>query len=564
MTQDAKPGLRRTRTRRRALPGARAGAALLLLAGLAAGAAVAQPGELVRMDLANGRYWQGRVIGENPREVLLQTVNGPIAIPRESILRMAPLAPRPTQVAAVGAAPALAAAARTARLGAGTPRLAPGEQAGSLRLTAEGGVAEALLPTLLADYGRDVGLASVRADLAGAGGEQVFELSTAESARLVRAAVTPRGPAQALREMMQERSDIAVLTRRLGEFDPRALRESGIDPRRGLTEAVVALSAVAVIVHQDNPLRAPSLAQLRGLFSGAIARWSEVGGPAAPVNVYVLDDRSSATETLRERVLGAQGRIAGTARVLGSPEDLADAVAADPLGIGIVDVASIRNTRALALKLSCGIVASPGRFQIASEEYPLARRVLFYAGAGASPLVRDFMAYAVSDRGQASVATSGLVDLVPQLSSAEEAAAQLAAAGAALPAELRAVAQPDIAAFQRVVAGARRLSITFRFDVGRHEPDARAEEDMNRLARWARAAENAARQIILVGHASVDGNYQANVTLSRVRAQTVATRLRGLGVNVARVESVGPASPVMCPEDAGEIDNNRRVEVWIQ
>jgi phosphate transport system substrate-binding protein len=188
----------------------------------------------------------------------------------------------------------------------------------------------------------------------------------------------------------------------------------------------------------------------------------------------------------------------------------------------------------------------------------------FTASARTPPLGRDFLAYAVGDRAQAAAARAGFTNLAPLLATEEESKAQIAAAGDALPADIKAVAGPEVAQFRQLVGNARRLSITFRFEAGRTDLDARAEADLARLARWAQDPANGRKPLMLIGHASVDGAYASNIALSRARAQSVATRLGTLGVAVASVDSVGPVSPVACSSATGEGDINRRVEVWVK
>lgn len=53
----------------------------------------------------------------------------------------------------------------------------------------------------------------------------------------------------------------------------------------GLKETVVALDGIAVIVNQKNKVKDLSLEQIKGLVTGEIKNWNEVGGDDSPVTV---------------------------------------------------------------------------------------------------------------------------------------------------------------------------------------------------------------------------------------------------------------------------------------
>lgn len=343
---------------------------------------------------------------------------------------------------------------------------------------------------------------------------------------------------------------------------------SGAAVQRADQEHVIGLSGVVVIVHRDNPLRMIPLAQLRELLSGAMPRWpvgSALGALAGqPVSVYGLDRRSGEYDVVQDRVLGANGRLAGQARLFVSHEDLADAVAADPGAIGFVGAAYARNARVLRLEQECGLAGDADEFYLKTEEYPLSRRLYLYATGRASPLARDLVHYAESARAQGVVAKAGFVNLDPVLSSIAQSAAQLAAAGRFLPEDQQAPGAAQAQGLRQVLSGARRLSVTFRFEAARADLDARAEADLTRLVGWARNAGVAGSSLVLIGHASPDGLFPTNLELSRARALAVSARLRQMGVSVGQVEGVGPVNQVVCSKSPTENDMNRRVEVWIR
>ncbi len=434
-----------------------------------------------------------------------------------------------------------------------------------MRLSGASALGTQLVPALLAEYGQEAGLGMLREDFPPDPAERLYLIQGPETARSLRAEVRVHTTARALADLAAGRTELALAVRRVNDGELRAAQAAGTGNLRqpGL-EQVVAMSGVVIIVQRDNPVVQLGLDQVRDLLMGTITRWSVLGGPPVPVHVYALREEADATGIVRERLLGPAGRLAAGATRFEFHEDLADALAADPGGIGFVDIAHSRNARALRLRAVCGLTYAATSFHLQSEEYPLAQRMYLYASARTPPLARDFLAFAVSDRAQPVIATAGFVNLAPVLATAAETATQVAVAGEALPAELRPIAAPEVVRFRQLVAGARRLSVTFRFDVGQTTLDPRAEADIGRLARWERDPANGRKSILLIGHASLDGAYTTNLALARARAHSVAARVAALGVPVAQVDSVGPVSPIACTGGIGETDINRRVEVWIR
>ena len=161
---------------------------------------------------------------------------------------------------------------------------------------------------------------------------------------------------------------------------------------------------------------------------------------------------------------------------------------------------------------------------------------------------------------------AGAVDLLPSVASETYAADRLDNAGNALDGGRTRIRTTDLRAFEEATQNANRLSITFRFLEGTDNLDARAEADLGRLAALMQTPDYAKSQLILVGFSAARGDYAANRTLSRDRAQNVRDRLvNTLGVKDVRAYGIGPAAPVACnTEKSVTALMNQRVEAWIR
>ena len=135
-----------------------------------------------------------------------------------------------------------------------------------------------------------------------------------------------------------------------------------------LTIRRIARDAVIPIVNQANPVHDATLVALRGIFSGEIRNWSELGGPDAAIDVLTHDDSSGTYETWKERVMGEKRVILPTAQVVGTSAMLR-AIEDNPNAIGYVAYASFSGS---VRALSIGGVA-PTVESISTETFPVFR-----------------------------------------------------------------------------------------------------------------------------------------------------------------------------------------------
>jgi phosphate transport system substrate-binding protein len=203
----------------------------------------------------------------------------------------------------------------------------------------------------------------------------------------------------------------------INKHDPLSIKigYAGHGPRAG------GKTPPAVYVHSSNPLAGLTLSQLAGLFTsgspaGDINTWSQLGVTGAwgtrRVHLYGQRDDGDFSTSLRLARLGGMP-FAGHYEGLADDAAVLQAVAQDPYGIAIVDWAeqkpSSEGVRIVPLANDAGKpFAVPGKDDVAKGVYPLTPAITLYAAhppkQPLDPVVKDYLALALSDEGQAIIA----------------------------------------------------------------------------------------------------------------------------------------------------------------
>ena len=119
----------------------------------------------------------------------------------------------------------------------------------------------------------------------------------------------------------------------------RALKD---DEAETLDATVFALDGIAIVVNNENTVEDLSLEQIKGLATGEITNWSEVGGPDAPV-VPIGREAGSGTRDGFESVIGVEDACKYQ-QELTSTGAVISAVAANPNAFGYASLASVGDT----------------------------------------------------------------------------------------------------------------------------------------------------------------------------------------------------------------------------
>jgi phosphate transport system substrate-binding protein len=232
----------------------------------------------------------------------------------------------------------------------------------------------------------------------------------------------PRRPgAQPDREV--PRADLILVARRPSEDEVRMARSEKVD----LEVRPVALDAFVFIVNDRNPVRSLTLDQIRGIYTGRITNWKELGGNDAAIRPYVRNRNSGSRELMDKLVMKGLKTIEAPDMMAMSMIGPFNQINSNPHGIGYTvyfyekEMAPATHPPRKQLPkrharhrkvLAIGGVA-PTSKSIADGRYPLVTSVFVVVRAKTPPdspavKMRDWL---LTTEGQKLVAESGYVPL---------------------------------------------------------------------------------------------------------------------------------------------------------
>lgn len=388
------------------------------------------------------------------------------------------------------------------------------------------------------------GLQAVRIEPAQGANEQRVTGKTRQG-KTVSIEVAAHGSSTGFTALKNATADLAASSRPIKDSELVDLEPLG-DLKSPDAEQVIAIDGLAIILNPRNPLNALNTEQLAQVFNGEISTWEALGSIDGPIHLYARDDQSGTYDTFKELVLRLRGKpLAAGAKRFESSEQLSDAVSQDPQGIGFIGLPYVRQAKAVAIVDGDSQPMLALNSLIATEDYPLSRRLFFYLPPSSrNPWAKALVDFTQGSKGQAIVAANGFIAQQVQ----------------AIAVEPRASMPED---YQAIARDAQRLTVNFRFEEGSASLDNKARQDLQRVVAYLKSHNKLDKQVTLVGFGDAKNDPQRAALLSKLRAMAVRRELVKNGVVLRDIRGFGAQMPVAAnTADEGRI-KNRRVEVWV-
>lgn len=232
---------------------------------------------------------------------------------------------------------------------------------------------------------------------------QVYEKKNA-GAHLV---VAGGGTASGIAALLKGETDIAEASRPLSDSEKEEFKKLGKSP----LDVVVAWDAVEILVNGANSVNSLTIEQVKGIFTGTITNWDQVGGQNGKISVYGRESSSGTHAFLQEHVLHGNPYAPGIIEFPGNAPMIA-AVLRDKDGICYAGLASGKTLKHLLIKAEAGadgIEPSPQNVKLA--KYPLSRQLHWFSQGRPASHVKELCRWVLSLEAQAIAEDEGFIPI---------------------------------------------------------------------------------------------------------------------------------------------------------
>ena len=228
-------------------------------------------------------------------------------------------------------------------------------------------------------------------------------------------AVTGGGSGTGIASLINGTVDLANASRIMKENEIEDARANGIEP----IQHTIAVDALAVIMHPDNPVSALTIPQLADIFTGRITNWREVGGNDEPI-ILVSRETNSGThvyfleEVVRKGEKDNSDIFAPQTLLMPSSVGITSEVRRNPKAIGYDGLGYVdpEHEKVLAVAPEAGEpYVLPTVATAADNSYPLSRGLFMYTAGEPSGALADYLDWIKSPDGQQIVIDLGFVPL---------------------------------------------------------------------------------------------------------------------------------------------------------
>lgn len=139
--------------------------------------------------------------------------------------------------------------------------------------------------------------------------------------------------------------------------------------------------------------------QVRAIYAGRLLDWWQVGGLPGPILVFDRDDDESMRKLVLLKLMG-ETPVGAPTVVLTTSRDMLQALAATPNSVGYLSLGNLRIHELAGVSALSLDGVKPSLASVVSGEYPWHLTFGLVHGVEASPVVRDFVAFALGPGGR--------------------------------------------------------------------------------------------------------------------------------------------------------------------
>jgi phosphate transport system substrate-binding protein len=219
--------------------------------------------------------------------------------------------------------------------------------------------------------------------------------------------VSGGGTGTGIAALINGTTDVCEASRDMKEKEYKQAADAGVKPYR----VAVALDGIAVYLHDGNPVKEFTLAQLKAIYTGQSTNWKEFGGPDQRIILYGRENNSGTYAYFKEHVLSEEDFAAETQTLPGTSA-VVNAVSKDKFGIGYGGIAWAKGVRRAGVKKDDKSPAvEPTMENVINGTYPISRELYWFFNGKPSGDLQKLVNWALSPDGQKVAEDIGYVPL---------------------------------------------------------------------------------------------------------------------------------------------------------
>jgi len=208
--------------------------------------------------------------------------------------------------------------------------------------------------------------------------------------------VSGGGSGTGIAALLNGATDICEASRDMKEKEYKMAEKKGIKPYR----VSIALDGIAVFLNNKNIVKNLNFAQLKGIYTGAITNWKEIGGDDTRIIIYGRENNSGTYSFFKKKVLNKEDysdytqTLPGTAAVV-------NAVANDKNGIGYGGIAWAKGVKFAAVaEDENSTYVEPSTATVSDGSYPISRDLYWFFNGKPTGELKKLLNWALSEEGQ--------------------------------------------------------------------------------------------------------------------------------------------------------------------
>lgn len=222
--------------------------------------------------------------------------------------------------------------------------------------------------------------------------------------------VSGGGSGTGIAALLNGTTDICQASRDMKKKEYSLAGEKGIEINR----ISVALDGIAVFLHEDNPVNELSFAQLKGIYTGSITNWKEIGGKDSRIILYGRENNSGTYAFFKEHVL-EDDEYSDYTQTLPGTAAVVNAVSKDANGIGYGGIAWAKGVKYASIrKTDADEAVQPLITSVSDGTYPISRELYWFFNGKPEGEIRNFVNWALSPEGQKLAEGIDYVPLPPE------------------------------------------------------------------------------------------------------------------------------------------------------